>query len=379
MMLVHVVPAQASGPGWVSARWIATGHSSALFALLAGVGIALATGGAEPRRRAPVSMSARALLVRSAILVAIGVLLASLPGGYLYVILAYYGVLFLAAVPVLRLGARPLFVLAAAAVLVGPALQHVLAPHLPTFAAEHLTIGTIAGDPWKALTMVLVTGVYPVVTWVAYLYAGMALGRLDLARRSVGPRMVLGGAIVSAAAWTGSIALLTLGGVVDRLPDLNGVRVSTSDLALGEFLGSTPPDSWWWLVTVTPHSSTPFELAHGVGFAMVALGASLWLTTTVGERGRRWVASMIAAGSMTLTLYCLHVLVVDEGVFRRLEPWQQLAIQVAAALALATWWCRRHARGPLEQMVHSASRAGARAASTDGRDDAARGPRPRVL
>jgi uncharacterized membrane protein YeiB len=75
------------------------------------------------------------------------------------------------------------------------------------------------------------------------------------------------------------------------------------------------------------------------------------------------VGALAATGSMTLTLYTVHVVAADaqQHVAHRAAL---LATHVAVAVLLAVLWRRRFARGPLEQAVHTVSTA---AATTAGR------------
>ena len=179
---------------------VADGRASALFAVLAGVGVALATGG--PRR----PPDARAHLARapgcwcaarwSALL---GLWLVGFDSP-VAVILAYYGLLFVVAVPLLRLPAAVLGRRRGAGLRAGPGAQHA--------AARRPAAGARAGSPgwprWPSpaelLGTLALTGYYPVLTWTTYLLAGMAVGRLDLRRVRVAVGLLVGGAALAVAA-----------------------------------------------------------------------------------------------------------------------------------------------------------------------------------
>ena len=128
------------------------------------------------------------------------------------------------------------------------------------------------------------------------------------------------------------------------------------DIAGGMY-GQTPVDgSWAWLLVVAPHSSTPFDLAQTMGSAAFVLGVCLAVAGLVGDRGRRALAVFFGAGTMTLSLYTLHVLMRTERV---------LAGRGAGELPLARPGAdghrrglrRRPRRGPLEWLVARAGRA----------------------
>jgi len=105
MIAVHVTP--SGGPGdpvpWAYA--VAGGRASALFAVLAGCGIALATGGPHPWAGRPLSDARRAVAARAGVVAAVGLTIGGLPTPAA-VILAYYGLLFLVALPVIGWGVR---------------------------------------------------------------------------------------------------------------------------------------------------------------------------------------------------------------------------------------------------------------------------------
>ena len=76
--------------------------------------------------------------------------------------------------------------------MLAPVVAYLLAPHLPprTFALP--TFDRLA-EPGQLLSEITVTGYYPVLPWLAYLLAGMAVGRLDLRRRGTDVRLALWG------------------------------------------------------------------------------------------------------------------------------------------------------------------------------------------
>ena len=118
--------------------------------------------------RASAGLAGRALLVA-----ALGLLLGGLESG-LAVILTYYGALFLLGLPFVGLGARALGLLAADGSS-APIASHLLRPELPWRVSQpgrRPARRPAAGSP-----RVLFTGYYPAFPWLAYLLAGMALGR----------------------------------------------------------------------------------------------------------------------------------------------------------------------------------------------------------
>ncbi len=332
MMAVHVYPSQDDAGRTTFTHLVASGRASALFAVLAGVGLALLS----RRGGAGASVAGRAALVA-----VIGLVVGTFPSG-VAVILTYYGVLFLVALPLLRLGPRLLAALAASAALVTPFVSYALRPHLPARSPGNPSFDLLLTDPFGLLSTLLVTGYYPVLCWTTYLCAGLAVGRLDLASRAVQVRLALSGAVLAGAALAASALLLAAGGT-----DAIGVADPGVDPA-GNRYGNVPTTTLWWLASVGPHSSTPPDLLHTTGTSLLVLGLALLVAPLLG----RAVRPLAALGAMTLTLYSVHVLVlsVTDGD----TPGLLYGLQVAVFAVFAVLWLRAFPRGPLESVVATA-------------------------
>ena len=121
--------------------------------------------------------------------------------------------------------------------------------------------------------------------------------------------------------------------------------------------GQTPVDgSWAWLLVVAPHSSTPFDLAHTMGSAAFVLGVCLAVAGLVGDRRRRALAVFFGAGTMTLSLYTLHVLMRTERFWPAEEP-ESFRSHVLVLMAIGAVFVAARRRGPLEWLVSRAGRA----------------------
>jgi uncharacterized membrane protein len=330
MMAVHLLPSTDLDGSISTAYFLASGRSAALFAVLAGVGLALATGGPEPPTGRAVGAAAAGLAGRAAVLGVIGLWLGGLDSG-VAVILVNYGFLFLAGAFFLHLPAGRLWVLAAAWLAVTPFVSHWLRRGWPPSSFEVTSFDSL-GDPLRMVREIFFTGYYPVFTWVAYLLAGMAVGRTRLGRKQVASGSL--GAGVALAA--GSLLISRL------LLDVLGGGVAVGELPV-LFFGVTPTDTWWYLAVATPHSSTPLDFAHTIGTSLAILGACLLLATV----GRKMVMWLAAAGGMTLTLYTAHVLALNAG----WGPSDRLALlvwHVVLALIIGLIWRGLIGRGPLE-------------------------------
>jgi len=204
----------------------------------------------------------------------------------------------------------------------------------------------------------LLTGTYPVLTWTAYLFAGLAIGRLHLGRLGVAVRLLVVGSAVAIAAKVVSAVLLGAVGGAERLEASDvGLYEPVDDALASGLFGVTPTGDWRWLTISAPHSGTTLDLLHTIGTSMAVLGVGLLLARLLP---RTLLLPFAAAGSMTLTLYTLHVLVLTDGspflMSYRLNLW---LLHVAVALVLATVWRTTIGRGPLEA-VAAAADGGAR-------------------
>jgi uncharacterized membrane protein len=352
MVTVHVLPAEAADGSTTTAHLLAAGRSAATFAVVAGVGLALATGRTRPPGGTVRGWLSAGIGVRAVLLAAVGLLLGELDSG-IAVILTYYGVLFLCALPVLGLGPRPLLALAAGVAVVVPVLSQLVRAHLPPPSFLLPTTGRLLREPGALLPELLLTGYYPVLSWTAYLFLGLAVGRLALERARVALRLLLAGAALAVAATAVSALLLGPLGGHDALRDVVDVPpgAGVEDVVAADRFGTVPVSSPWWLATDAPHSTTPPDLLATGGVALAVLGAALLLARRVPQL----LLPLAAMGGMPLTLYSVHVTVVS--LTRAADPTRSWAVQLAAYAVLAVLWRRLVGRGPLEALLAAAVRA----------------------
>jgi len=342
MAATHVFPSTDPDGSTHLSHVVAAGRASALFAVLAGVSLALVAGGRTPLTGRSLWAARAGVAVRAVGLVALGLVLGRVDSPPL-VILAYYGLLFLVALPVLGLGPRALWLLAAAAAVLTPVASHLLRQQVdPTPIAE----------PWGSDLPVelLLTGTYPVLSWTTYLLVGLAAGRSNLRRAGTATRLLVAGLAAAVTAKAASAWLLAQVGGVERLARTVGSTPDQVDetLRTGMF-GTTPREDWRWLVVSAPHSGTTLDLVHTTGSALAVLGACLLLVRVLP---RLLVLPFAAAGSMTLTLYTAHVLALADGspllATDRTRLWWA---HVLVGLVVATFWRTQVGRGPLEALL----------------------------
>ncbi len=362
MMATHILPT-FDLDGLTLSHQVAGGRASALFAVLAGVSIALMSGRTSPQQGRARWATAAGLVARALLIAVVGLLLAEAESG-IAVILTYYGALFVLAIPFLGLGARALAALAAVWVVAAPVASHLLRPHLPPPSYDSPTVAALA-DPWQLATELTFTGYYPAVPWLAYVLAGMAVGRIALGSWRTTARVGVLGIGLAVAAWAVSEALVAMPGARRALvTTFTGPGAQdTIDLTLARGLyGTTPTGSWWWLTVHAPHTGTPFDLAHTIGTSLVVIA----LAVALARSAPTVLAVVFGAGAMTLTLYSAHVLLRSEGWWDG-DDLGTFVGQVLVVLLVGAAFRLARRRGPLEAGVARVQAAVRRAA----------GPRPR--
>lgn len=349
MMVVHTISPK-NGDGDMPWSWqLSAGNAAALFATLAGVGIAFSTGRSQPPRGRRFLGAMVALVVRALLIGAIGLALGSVVlNGDANIILPYYAVLFLLAIPFLRFPAPLLAVLSLLVAVGVPGWSHFARQNLPVVAPANFTFASVMADPGQALTQVLLTGAYPALPWMAYLLAGLAIGRLSL-RRWAQLWLIATGTALAVAAQAGSWFVMQRLGGLDQLATVSQQTMTYEQFK--EFLiwgatGTLPTDSLWWLGVLAPHTTTPFDLLYTLGIATAVLGACMMMGVVVPGL----VTPLAIMGSMPLTMYSLHLLMLEVPFFP--EGLALYLLQAVILFGFAFLWSRRFERGPLEGAVN---------------------------
>lgn len=339
MVAVHVLPGEDDDGSPALTDLIAPGRSAALFAVLAGVGLALALG------RRPGPRACAALVVRAVLIGAVGLALGSADSG-VAVILAYYAVLFVLVLPWLRAGPRVLATSAAVIAAVVPFVSLAVRDDLPDRDTASPVFGDLT-EPGQLASELLLTGYYPALAWLAYLLVGLAAGRLALQRRRTAVALAVSGAVLGAAAHALSALLLGPLGGYDRIAETVRVPAGATVqevIDAGRF-GNVPTTTRWWLATDAPHTTTPLDLAATTGSALLVLALALLLSPYASTL----LHPLTAAGSMPLSLYSAHVVLL--GATDTDDPTRYYLVQVVAGLVFAVLWRRLVGRGPLEQVI----------------------------
>ncbi|MDO5063824.1 MAG: heparan-alpha-glucosaminide N-acetyltransferase domain-containing protein [Actinomyces bowdenii] len=376
------------------------GRSSVLFAVIAGFSLGIMTGRTTPHRGARLVSARLRILVRCALLLVLGALCTVLDTS-VAIILGFYAAWLALALPFVRLRASVLLALSAVIALIGP----VLLITLPAALAE-LGLTSTAADGNTAVLSFFIYGTYPGLLWMAYILLGLGLSRLDWGRSAQLWRLAGAGALCALLGYGGAVAAGHALGVPEpdrpvvvtpadpsqcspgidpsglpggSLPGLPGSSGSSgvpavppsSDLPPGPTApvpvpqgdqgaegtdrpvaeadyGPLSSSHWSSLITARPHANTSFEAVGSSGVAMLVIA----LAQLIAARSRLVLAPLAAVGSMSLTAYCAHLVVIHAAT---LTPGSGngAALVVCLGLVLAAMaWFAVFARGPLEHVVH---------------------------
>lgn len=375
------------------------GRSSILFAVLAGVSIALMTGRGnipDPQRAAVMRLG---LIARGAVVFAIGLVL-ELLGTPIAVILTAYGALYIAATVFIRWRTISLLISAAVLALAGPPLLAVL---------QAVTLST--GGPGTELVLF---GTYPVMVWLALILGGMAIGRMRLEGMREKGALLIAGIVLAAAGYglgtladtesaddsssssvmdssisgsadsssaadidyptavspeqidfTGALCDDYGDGYISCYPEQDAVPddeelVEETPSGWGEHLALVAQEHPWGsavsaFTAVYPHSGGVAEIVGSGGFAVMVIALCLLACGPL----RALLIPVAALGSMPLTAYSVHLVsyLIIAGPGATIDSVAVWAWTGGAMALVATLWTVRHRRGPLEALTAWVSRA----------------------
>ena len=325
-----VMTADGSGPGWLAfATGLFEGRAAAVFVVLAGVGLSLASRRERQSGDSEALFNARKTLwKRAAFLFVVGMLYLPI---YLGDILHFYGIYITIGALALSASGRWLWGVVAAFVIAFSVLilgfNYEAEWDFTTLEYEGLW------TPLGMLRNLFFNGLHPVIPWTAFLLAGMWLGRQDMSDSSVSKRVFLMGAGVALFAEFLSAVLIETLTARASADSVEAIRAVFGTEML-------PPVPLYMLA------------AGGTAFAVIAMCIML-SQRFVHLRLHR---ALVATGQLSLTLYVAHVVlgmsILD--IFGRLEN-QSLEFAVtsavvffALAVAYSDKWRKHFDRGPLE-------------------------------
>lgn len=388
MMAAHLGP-WAGRPALAEpATWpaVVNGYPSALFAVLAGVSIGIiarkgvAAGGVELLR------SRMRLGARAVILIALGLVLASLQSEVM-VVLVPMGAMFLVVLPLVTARTTTVAGVAAALAVLGPLVM------APARVFPELVTNPTVRDA--------IVFTYPLTAWAFYGLVGLLIHRLVLRFPARWPWVATAGAVVALAAgflWSALVPALGVGvsgadldvawddgmggvnwaasvgpPIVDaaldpELPAVPGTALEAAEsgaAASGAGMG-TGERLLGAFVDGSAHAAGLLDVVGAAAASLAAIAVLLMVgRTRIGAAALHPLRMM---GSMSLTVYVAHVVgfpVIDLAglavpAIAEVEPETWLIASIIAAMLFAVAWKAGHRRGPLEEIVHRAAERAAR-------------------
>jgi len=308
------------------------GRASALFVVLAGVGVSLLTNTARLQMDASVIAQKRKVLIkRGGLLIFIGLLYTPIwPADILH----FYGFYFLIATGFIKVSDRILWV---ASAIFGLAFVFLFLVFEYETGWDFSTLNYL--DFWTLEGMfrhIFFNGFHPVIPWVAFLFMGMWLGRQELGNNATRRRI----AFVSGAIWT----MTELGSKLAIM------------LASKSINNSLPKDDLiFWLDTSIMPPMPQYIIAAG-SLAILLICISIEVTEKYQSNSiKNWLAH---TGQLSLTLYVAHV-IVGMGILEALGLLDKQPIEITIVSALgfclsgvifSHWWVKNYGVGPLEML-----------------------------
>lgn len=332
---------------------LVNGRSSILFAVVAGLSIALLT-----RRTAfddpdQVRTLRLQMLGRGAVVFAIGTVLELLNTGAA-IILSVYAALFIVIIPFLGLRRRALALWAAGLTLISPGLLGLVG-----------ALSLDADGPGMALVLF---GNYPLPEWLALMLIGLIVGRSRPERTATAIALLAGGAALAITGYAAGAAAEVWLDTIDWF--------AVSQQSVFSVLAGADPDGYWAMVTamqpeetaawaalgVEPHSGGTPEIVGSGGFALAVIGLCLLLARPL----RMLILPLAALGSMPLTAYSAHIVLIlaTIGTAQDDQPDNGLWFGMTVGLLVgATAWTILLGRGPLERITAWCARRAAHPSS----------------
>lgn len=366
MVYVNFAPIGDGDDRWSSAHSILSdipnGRSVILFALVAGISLSLLTGRDAPYTGERMATARKRIVGRAFMLVFLSMLtsLLNLP---VIVVLSYYAVWFVLALPFTSWSVRKLWTAAAATAVVGPILSVAI-----VWVTASLGLVAQENDPF--LWTMLIAGNYPGLVYMAFIFAGMAIGKSCIAEARHQAKLVALGAALMILGYGGSYVLThTLFDSRDTLQvrgavvteESGGSHVSPDSSSDGQ--ADPPPadpdsdqreHAFDWapvafdpasqLVTANPHANTVFEVVGSGGFAIALTGLCL----LIGRASRNVLRPLAAVGSMSLTVYATHLVILGTMPDLANNSWEAVLWMSVGALIVCGLWRLFYRRGPLE-------------------------------
>ncbi len=390
MFWAHVTEIESDNSFLQFLTEIPDGRSALLFALLAGISLAILTGRNQPYTGDDMLVAKLRIVGRAIGLFAIAAFL-NLFNQPVAIILGFYAVWFLFGLFFVGKRAKFLLIFGLGWTLIGPNVGIALQSSLFQYSYSN------GYAPNDLVISAFITGMYPGFSYLSMVFLGMGLGRLDLTRLRVQISGLVLGVLLAVTGYGLSwIAMQFVSQpeevIIDtQLPTAEEEAIGLRDLyraqleAVERLLPKTPSlttEEFWSLFadttqvepdlyeepevtsifaaheffTAEPHSNTMFEILGGIGVGLIVIMGCLLITQN--NLVRILLRPVIAMGAMPLTVYTAHVVAlgVNEFFFQQENGWG-FAYLVIPAMIFAPLWLWKFQRGPLEWCLNRLSAA----------------------
>ncbi|WP_277376149.1 DUF418 domain-containing protein [Paenibacillus polymyxa] len=313
--------ASGSGPSLLlKLEWLVEGKASAIFVILAGIGISLMTRRTRESDNSDLINRQKGIIQKRAVfLFGIGLLLYAV--GWEYDILHYYGVyLFLCSFLFFR-STRVLWIWFSIVLIIG---------QLSIIFLGYQITDAEFWSPHGFMANLLFTGYHPVFPWFGFFILGMITGRLQLQNYKV------------------RLFLLSIGFIL-----YSGIGFVSSYMIGLVYKSSTEEDMSLFALFATT-SSVP-----NIAYVLSSSGLSLIVIVFclyIAEYASRYVRILVLTGQYSLSHYLSQVFIgmTVLGILNRLDE-QNLSFTVlysilffVFSILLTLIWAKTHQRGPLE-------------------------------
>lgn len=307
------------------------GRASAVFVLLAGIGISLMTKKARNGDSNIIRISKKNILKRSAFLFLLGMVLYVV--GWTGDILHYYGVFLFIASFIISTSSKMILIICSLFGLIAQFMQ-VTSNYLKGWNHDRLFIEYT--DFWTVegfLRNLLFNGYHPIFPWICFFLLGMIIGRFELTNKNLVERM---GFI--------SFSLLLFFEITSRVLLQSSLKIL--DIESASYLFQTGP--------IPPNL---FYLTSNASSAVLIVVISIYVTRKFS--GNWLVRALISTGQLSLTHYVSHVFV-GIGILLILSRLVNQTLELSlifsilffvGSMSFSIIWRKKFKRGPIEWMM----------------------------
>jgi len=324
MTIVHFVAWFEGEGGLFTAAELTRGRAMPLFMMLGGVGVTLMT--------ARATTPTRNLLIRAAMLLALGFVLTEYVDR-LAIVLQAYALFFVLAIVLWRLPSAVLLALVPTLVIAGGITYQIVG------TPRVLTPFDTFFNSTEGIESLVFDGFYPLFPVGAFFIFGMWLARQDLRSERTAAILLSAGSVIGAGVWIGSDRLVS---AFNIQIDFGG-RAGDGSFHLGRLLDTEG------------HSAMPAWTISALGTSAAILGFSL----LIAPRIPMLVKPLTVVGSMSLTYYVYQAwltnIVPNTRETSVETEWLYVIAVYVSFVILALIWRLWFKSGPLERVLRIGS------------------------